>query len=300
MPIQHLQRNNTFRTTRPSGHYDMVIVSLVHQPTDILDSMRRNIERYVKGKFLWVVHYNNEDPVDETKLPDWMWIVRHPIWTDRSSRTLTLAIAKCLEFALQTVSFTNAFMFSSGSLFFRDYEVPKQPVVKFVAHNCFFEEMKEPNIGSCFPIETVGKTGKFLESLGLPAWQYGLGFDEDIHLHERFRARNFTHVRGSQWAGQVWPQTVARWLVEDMRYLEMLPDAKYTCEEIYLTTYASNFAEQYKLEIDFSEVVINWSQYYNIDDPVWIEILRAQYPRGVAVCRVNDVIGHPVRSLLCD
>lgn len=298
MPIEYLKRHNRYRNFVPRGHYDLVIVSLVHQPSDILFSMMRNIERFVKGNFLWVVHYNNEDPVDETTLPPWMWLVRHPIWTDRSSRTLAHAVTKCLSFALETVSFTNVLTFSSGSMFFREFEVPVRPQVCFLTHTRIFEEVKEPNHESPIPIETIRFTAECLKAMGIPPWQYGLGFDQDTGFHHCVRERKFTHVRGSQWSGQLWPHTVAVWLVEDLRLLETLPDAKYTCEEIYLATYASNYAERYHMQVGFCVVAIHWGQYYNIEDPLYVELMKEGYHYGYAICRINDSMDHPVRQLL--
>ena len=110
---------NIYRNNLPSGNYDLLIVSLIHQPAEMVYYMAKNIEKYVQGKFIWIVHYNNNEPINENLLPDWAWIVRNTINTSKTINiTLLLGIYKTLEFAIKnSVTFTNVLTLSSGSAF---------------------------------------------------------------------------------------------------------------------------------------------------------------------------------------
>ena len=114
MPIEYTKIIHTYRNTLPFGYYDLIIISLVHQGADILKYMANNISKYVKGNFIWIVHYNNEEHIDETTLPPWAWLVRDTIKTSSiSSRLLLMAINQILKFALVNVTSKNIMTLSS-------------------------------------------------------------------------------------------------------------------------------------------------------------------------------------------
>ena len=66
-----IQMLNIYRKGAPSGKYDMLIVSLVHQNSGMIRYIVKNLEKYVRGSFIWIAHYNGSDPVDEETLPQW-------------------------------------------------------------------------------------------------------------------------------------------------------------------------------------------------------------------------------------
>ena len=105
---------------------DLVIVSLVHQGPEMVYWMAKNIQQYVSGNFAWVVHYNGREPLDMEKLPIWVWVVPDPIVTYSYTPRIARAIAKCIQYAISRSPFTNILTLSSGSAFFRPYEVPTQ------------------------------------------------------------------------------------------------------------------------------------------------------------------------------
>lgn len=75
MPIEYTNLWNIYRNTLPSGSYDMVIVSIAHQNAAMVKWQASNLGRYIKGSFLWIVHYNGEEVINENELPPWAWLV---------------------------------------------------------------------------------------------------------------------------------------------------------------------------------------------------------------------------------
>lgn len=306
MPLEYSSNKNTYRNTLPQGHYDLIIVSLVHQPPEMLFCMAKNIEKYVKGSFLWIVHYNNSEHIDENALPPWAWLVRNTLVTIRFTSLLGYAVCKTLEFLVDNVTCTNVMTLSSGSAFFREYQVPKIPKVQIISHESFFEPSKLFEHTEPIPIEHLGKCVQYLNKKGSGGWQYATGCDKDIRFHEYLKKRNFTHIRGGQWSGQVWPFDVAKMLVEDS--MSMANDISleesqyiiYAFEEILLATYAHNYAVQRGIPIEEGEVIINWAFYYDIKDIKYIEMLRDIFKRknGHAACKLSDNVYDTVRQSL--
>jgi len=91
-------------------------------------------------------------------------------------------------------------------------------------------------------------------------------------------------------------------LVEDLSEIEESEynsTLKYAAEEIYLSTYAYNYAIKNKLNLDFVEVIIEWNEKYNITDIRYIDYLRSSLYEGSCVCKVSDNLSDPVRVYLC-
>lgn len=295
---------HTYRNTLPQGYYDLVIVSLVHQPPEMLLYMANNMEKYVKGSFLWIVHYNNPEHIDENTLPPWVWLVRDTIVTIRFTSLLGYAVCKALEFLVNTVTCTNVMTLSSGSAFFREYQVPKVPKVQIISHESHFEPNKPFEHTEPIPIEYLGNCVQYLNKKGSGGWQYATGCDRDKRFHEYLKKRNFTHIRGGQWSGQVWPFDVAKMLVEDITSMAndiSLKESQYITyafEEILLSTYAHNYAVHNQIAIERGEVIIHWAQYYDIKDSKYIDYLRTNVTEGHAVCKLSDCLYDTVRQSL--
>jgi len=294
MPISYTNIHQTYRRYLPSGHYECVIVSLVHQKADMVYYMAKNIEKYVKGNFIWIVHYNNSDPIDENKLPPWVWLVRATIQTMHGTRLLAHGVAKCLEFAVHNVTFTNVLCLSSGSAFYRDFIIPVIPKICIQTHETVFDRDLQMHHHSAIPIGWLGCATDYLAEKGRPPWQYN-NFDKDSEAHGLIVRRKFTHTRGCQLSGQMWPYEVAVQLVEDMRKLEYMPVRNYCPEEIYFSTYASNFAERNGLPIERCEVIINWNNHYSIDDIEYVKRMESYGEKGSALCKVNEDLSSAVR-----
>jgi hypothetical protein len=297
MPIQHISNNNIYRNTLPSGHYDMIIVSLVHQGPEMVYYMAMNIKKYVKGNCIWVVHYNHPNKVDETLLPEWAWLVRDTIHTQVYTRLISMAVNQALKFALSHVTCTNIMTLSSGSAFFRNFVLPTHKKIALNSHEYQLTPDKKIFHTEEIDISHIGKCAKYLETVGSGGWQY-TGCDVDIEFHKLIQNRNFKYFRGCQWSGQIWPYEVGKELVEDLSTLEDKIGVHYACEEIYLSTYAYNYAKTNNINIDYVEVIIDWGNEYKISTINYIQILRKYYRDGTAVCRLSDSSNDEIRQYL--
>jgi hypothetical protein len=262
--------------------------------------MAKNLAKYVKGNFLWVVHYNNEQHIDETKLPPWVWLVRDSIKTCRQTRLLLMAINQALKFALVNVSCINLMTLSSGSALFRDFIVPKQQKCALISHEVNIDPNKCYAHIEQIDVKHIGKCTEYLESVGSFGWQYKFGGDSDLEFHKLVRSRGFRYLRGCQWSGQIWPYEVGRMLVEDLSELDDSPlhdNKKYACEELYISTYAYNYGIDNELGLDLVEVIIDWSSGYEVKEVNYINHLKS-YKSGSGVCKLSDNLIDAVRVLL--
>ena len=300
MPIEVTNYKRTYRSHLPFGHYDLVIVSLVHQGPEMVHYMANNLAKYVKGNFLWVVHYNNERHIDENTMPPWAWLVRDSIKTGRQTRLLLMAINQALKFALVNVSCINLMTLSSGSALFRDFTVPKQQKVALISHEVNIDPNKCYAHIEQIDVKHMGKCTEYLESVGSFGWQYKFGGDSDLEFHKLVRSRGVRYLRGCQWSGQIWPYEVARMLIEDLSELDesnMHNELKYACEELYVSTYAYNYAIDNELKLELLEVIIDWTSGYEVKDVKYIRSLM-NYKYGSGVCKLSDDLKDVVRLSL--
>jgi hypothetical protein len=130
--IHHIYRNE-----KPLGQYDMIIITIVHLDFPFVLYMAKNIERFVKGSFIWIIHANGYS-MNENDLPSWAWLTRTVITTKHPTTTLLHAMTKCIEFGIQNVQFTNCMFVSAGSVFFRDFNVPKEEHICASSHEDIF------------------------------------------------------------------------------------------------------------------------------------------------------------------
>jgi hypothetical protein len=276
---------------------DLVIVSLVHQTPEMVEWMADNLKRYVTGSFVWVVHYNGQRPLDLSRLPDWVWPVPDPEWTQTYTTRIASVLAKCIRYAASRTTFTNVLTMSSGTAFFRPYTVPTIERVQFPTYerlldaNCprlHLEPIPIAHLGACVP---------YINARGYPgAWQFG-GFDKHTAMHAKIRTRGFQWIRGSQWSGQLIPRSPALQFAEDM-----VEGPDYVAEEVLLSTYSYNYAVTKGLPIWASEAIIDWVREYFVSRVETIQDYRrvAQVFPGLGhmVCKVPDDPLHPVRVFL--
>jgi len=304
--MNSFKNSNIYRETLPSGTTDLVIVSLVHQSPDMIFYMAKNIEKYVKGSFIWIAHYNNKEPIDENKLPPWAWLVRDTVMTEPYARLKTFGVMKAVDFAVANLShFTNVMTLSSGSAFFRTFEVPKKPIVCLESHEKKFNPNAKLTHTEEIGIEHAGSCCLYLQSHKdfTFKWQYP-GCDCDLEFHTLIKNRHFRYFKGAQWSGQVWPYEVAVMLSADIGSLynsESTSQRPYfSAEEIYLSTYAYNYAKEHNMEICLTEVIINWAHGYYVPNLDIIHYYRHSYIKsGHAVCKLSDdVHNDPIRKYL--
>ena len=302
MPIEYTKINQKYRNTLPFGYHDLIIISLVHQNADMVHYMANNIAKYVKGNFIWIVHYNNEEYIDETVLPPWAWLVRDTIKTSSvSSRLLLMAINQILKFALVNVTSKNIMTLSSGSGFFREFIVPKEETIALISHEINIDPSKNYKHIEEIDVKYMGRCSKYLESVGSFGWQYAYGGDSDLEFHSLVRRRGFRYLRGTQWSGQIWPYEVGKMILEDVSELDDSDNhinLKYACEEMYLSTYAHNYAKNNNISIKFNEVIIDWNNGYDIKSIEYIEKLRNNYKLGSAICRLPTIVSSEIRNYL--
>jgi hypothetical protein len=276
---------------------DLVIVSLVHQSPEMVEWMARNLQRYVTGSFVWVVHYNGQRPLDRSQLPDWVWVVPDPEWTQTYTTRIAVVLAKCIRYAASRTTFTNLLTMSSGSAFFRPYTVPTTERVQFTTYERLFdancprlhlEPIPTTHLGACVPyINARGHTG---------SWQLG-GFDQHTAMHDKLRARGFQWICGAQWSGQLLPQTPALQFAWDM-----VEGPDYVAEEVLLSTYSYNYAREQSLPIWNSEAIIKWDADYIVSRIEMIQEYRRvakTFPGlGHMVCKIPDDPTHYIRTFL--
>ena len=279
---------------------DLVIVSLVHQTPEMVEWMAENIKRYVTGSFVWVVHYNGARPLDMSRLPDWVWVVPDPEWTQTYTTRIAYAVAKCIRYAASRTTFTNILTMSSGSAFFRPYTVPTTERVQFVHYDPLFHSDCPRLHNEAIPLDRLGSCAAYLYEHGHASpWQFG-GFDAHTEIHPKLRARGFQWILGAQWPGQLMPQTPALQFAEDMT-----PDGPtYVAEEVLLSTYSYNYARAQCLPIWNSEAIIKWGPEYMISRVDTIQAYRSAakvFPGlGHMVCKVPDDPTHYIRMFLAN
>lgn len=282
---------------------DLIIVSLIHQNKSMLDYMIKNIQRYLSGEYMFFVHYNGRDFVDENNLPDWVWLNRNPLSTQRFTRTLSLAIADTIKFAVDNVDFINIMLMSSGSAFFRRWDIPKYEYIALESH----EKVHNHKCGellhiSPIQIEHCGAVSEYLKNNKGSPWQYGFegrGCDVDTYFHELIKMRGFKYFKGCQWSGQIFPKSVCIQIAEDIPKLKNAPMMFYACEEIYFSTYAYNYANENNIFVNLCEVNINWEFNYEIMDIQYIIHLHYNYPKiGSAICKLPDDTNHSTRLFI--
>ncbi len=277
---------------------DLVIVSLVHQTPEMVEWMAENLKRYVTGSFVWVVHYNGERPLDLSRLPDWVWPVPNPEWTQTYTTRVVYALAKCIRYAASRTTFTNLLTMSSGSAFFRPYTVPTTERVQFPSHEPLFNASCARVHTEPIPTAHLGACVRYINDRGFEGpWQLG-GFDQHTDAQAKIRARGFQWIVGAQWSGQVMPQTPALQFAEDITS----DGPNYVAEEVLLSTYSYNYAHAKRLPVWTSEAIINWGPEYMVTRVETIDAYRraAQTFPGLGhlVCKVPDDLQHPVRVAL--
>jgi len=305
-----------YRETLPSGKYDLLIVSLVHQGPDMLHYIANNLEKYVKGSFLWIAHYNGPDH-DENTLPPWAWLVRDTHATSPWRRSISFGVIKALTFALENgVQFTNVLTLSSGSAFYREFQVPTRPLVCLDTYERQIDPTADLSHVEAIHVAHLGKCANYLTSIGSIGWQYQLGGDSDTEFHNLILARGFKYIRGNQFSGQMWPYEVAVMLEKDIKTLyNSHVTTYYVTEEIYFSTYAYNYAKLNNIPVGSSVVMINWAKGYAVDSVERITSLRedprfngpsgpsgSSGPSGPSVpyaaCKLSDNLSDPVRVFI--
>jgi hypothetical protein len=298
-------KNHIYRNFYPSGKYDMVIISLVHQDFSMVQYMSKNIERFVKGSFIWVVHANGGS-YNENDLPSWAWLTRTTLPTIHSTTYLMRAIIPCIDFALEHIEFTNCMYISSGSVFFREYIVPKEESICMSSHETIFFPDKRFTYTEPIPIEYLGNCANYIVSKGgihYNGWQYNnyfpSGMDQDIYIQEIIKKRGVSFIKGCHIPGQVFPYTVCKMLVDDGKeYFSKDICYRYCLEEIFPSTYAYSYAIKNNINIQKNVVYCNWLHKYTMDDIPFIESLALKCPDAYAIVKVPCDLTHPVREYL--
>jgi len=298
MPVNYTNRYNTYRSTLPSGKYDMLIVGLVHQNVGMLKYMIGNIERFFKGNYIFVVHYNGEEHVNENELPDWVWLVRNTVQTIHGTVTLMHGLGKAFEFAIDTISFINCMALTAGCVFIREYTVPKEMVICLDSHQWFFNKNVNLLHESPIPIELLGQGSKFLAERGHFIWQYGCrgGLDGDGETQAIFRNRGFRFTKGCQLPGQVFPYEVVKLLAEDLKFLSTRPfPTNYCVDEIMISTYSYWYSQEHNISINKITVCTNWEYMYEVNDMNYVNMILSNIPDAYAISKVPDSLDHPIR-----
>jgi hypothetical protein len=298
MPVNYTNRYNTYRKKLPSGKYDMLIVALVHQNAEMLKYMIGNIERFIKGNYIFVVHYNGEEHIDENELPEWVWLVRNTIQTIHGTVTLMHGLGKAFEFAIDNITFINCMALTAGCVFIREYIVPTKAVVCLDSHQRFFNENVNLLHESPIHIENLGRGSLYLAERGHFTWQYGCrgGLDGDVETQAIMLSRGFNFTKGCQLPGQVFPYGVVKMLAEDLKFLSTRPfPTNYCLDELIISTYSYWVSQASNIQIDKLTVCTNWEKMYEVNDLAYVNMILSNIPDAYAISKVPDNLHHPIR-----
>jgi hypothetical protein len=291
--------NHIYRETVPSTlRGDLLIVSLIHQGRDMLDYMIQNVDKFVDGSKLFIVHLNINEQVNENELPDWVWIARNTVNTDRYNRSILNAVNECLLFAFEHFTFKNMLSFSSGSVFIRTFTVPIHEVVHVMNTEYLINPETKSLHNEPIHISKKGEVAAFLKRHGHFPWQYE-GCDKDTKWHTLIENRGFQFFKGCSWSGQLIPYNACKMMSDDLITLRNEPEYDYCCEEIFISTYGFNYALQNNIQPQKSILLTNWDHYYNIEHIEYVNaILNSHLNNIVMICKVPDNINHPVRTII--
>jgi hypothetical protein len=302
--VKATEINHIYRETALSGQYDMLIISLVHQDIEMIKYIANNLNRFIKGSFVLIVHANGQS-INENDLPPWCWLARDTIKTIHTTPSLLHALTSCIKTAFQTIDFINCMYVSSGSVFFREFVVPTQPAVHASSHeDIFFPETKF-TYTMPIPIDYLGKCAEYLLENGgvnYGGWQYKhyspSGMDIDTDIQEIIKKRpEIKFIKGSHLPGMVFPQEVCKMLLEDVnKYFSKAIIRKYALEEILPSTYSYYYALQHGLPIKRNVVYYNWLHQYIMTDINFIEHLPTICPEAYAVVKVPYDLKNPIRE----
>ena len=200
--------------------------------------------------------------------------------------------------------FTNVLTLSSGSAFYREFQVPTVPMVRLDIYERLLDATCELRHVEAIDIAHVGKCAEYLKSIGSIGWQYEYGGDSDTEFHKLVLARGFKYMRGNQFSGQIWPYELAVILEKDIKTLYNSPvTTYYVTEEIYFSTYAYNYAMMNNMLVGSSVVMIDWAKGYAVNTVDRIISLRED-PRfnglfgPYAACKLSDNILDSVRVFI--
>lgn len=309
---------NKCRTCLPTGNYDMVICTLIHQGPQMVNYMVKNLSRYIRGKFLFIIHYNSEEPLDEEALPEWCWIVRDPIVTKHTNITLALGLNRCIKFALQNINFINCMLISSGSVFIKEYLCPIEPKVCGTCHYYEFPHQRDAQLHR-YPIPTIALgniEGYYKNILVTPnrraAWDWSdmvnngwiyPAFDKHSELHTILRKRNIKYIKGSQFPGLVFPYDVAHAVNEDLELIhtdEQISKYNYSLDEIIFPTYSYDYSIRKGMVNEYTPVAIDWDNGYHVISIEQLYKVQRDNKHAYALSKVPYDMNHPMRIFLMD
>jgi len=280
--------------------------------------MVKNLSRYIRGKFLFIIHYNSEEPLDEDTLPEWCWIVRDPIVTKHTNISLALGLNRCIKFALQNIKFVNCMLISSGCVFIKEYLCTSEMKICGICHHNAFPHQRDANL-HMYPIPTIALgniEGYFKNVLVTPnrrapwdrtnmidsGWIYP-GFDKHTEMHELFRKRNIKYLKGSQFPGLVFPYEVALAVNEDLEVIhtdEQINTYNYSLDEIIFSSYSYDYSIRKSIVYDYTTVAIDWDNVYYVTSFEQIYKAQRDNKHAYAVSKVPYDMNHPMRLFLMD
>jgi hypothetical protein len=290
------QRSDTYRQTIPQLNADLLIIACVHQGSYMLDYMIRNIDKYVDGSKILVIHVNFHEDIDETTLPPWVWLVRNTIETERFIRSFAHAATECLDFAIKHFTFKNVLTFSSGCAFVRKFPTPKNPVVHCMDSEYLINPGKDYVHIGAIPFSLAGQVGKYLIQNKHNYWCYP-EVDKDTDFHDLMRKRNYQYFKGATWLGMIFPYELAVQFRDDMLTMRNKPNGKWQCEEVYFSTYAYNYALQNNLELKLQISMLNRDFYYEIEDMKYVDLIlnHSKFNDIYILCKFSENVNDPVR-----
>ena len=196
-----------------------------------------------------------------------------PGQTKRFTQTIANAIIRCLDLALDC---DHVLLISSGTVFIKEYIVPKEPTIAIETHEDEFPPCSSHEHLNAIPIDNP-----------ISSWIYP-AIMRDACFKRAILNRGYTHYKGAQWSGQLWRIEVANRLLQDRPFWLNAQPCGYQCEEIYFSTYAYAYAIDQNIPLYKSVVTINWKHQYEYTT-------NEIFPNAVAICKVAD--SHAIREM---
>jgi len=298
-----LNPNVKFRKNIIRQKYDVCIVLVIHQGRDMVNWYVKNIQRFCgQNKILCVIHYNNNEFIDEHELPNNFWIARKRLKTVKFTQMIFMAFLQAIYFAHQNFSFTNYLLLSSSSGLFKSLPDMTKPMVAQNSHEGKFlnKDVEERTI-HLNPIngKYIGNIDNYLRRTKSKRLDVYKKVDKDINFIKNFKKRKFKYFKVNQITGNVFPKPVGRLLLLDFynKFQNIVGD--YQSDEVYFSTYAYNWAITHNLTVQDSFTIINWHDdiKINMND---IEHLNTLYEiNGYATYRLsNDVLSEMRKYLI--
>ncbi len=275
---------------------DMVFILLIHQNKKMVDYMINNIKNMVNGDYMIFIHYNGDDNINENDYNENIWFNKNPLKTERFTKSLAMAVIDTLKYACDNVETINFMIISSGSAFYKKYEIPKEEYIALNNYNYLFKN--QSNTIDRISIKYIDNITNYLKNNKKDIWHYDK-FDKDNFIKNKIKKRNFKYIVGYQMPGLVMPYNCVINIIHDIYPMNFkIKDIEYCAEELYFPIYLYNYALEKNLKINNSEVITDWNNNYLLDSIDKIKNSINKNFKGHLLSKIPEDTEHPSRKYI--